>query len=193
MKKISTIFIIVVISIFFSCSDNDDKTQTPNPNENGFMFNSEFFTTDELFLGGNTVSPTFTIIDDTSEFNTITREFEGNPGQVIVIGVIVKIDRQEDFVRTFTDAIQEFDNPDDVVVENSFAAALIGNVQTAEPILSGGISITNNETLFLARTGEVTISFDSETQIFTLDYTFTTDNGEVVNGFHESEFIPLND
>ena len=191
MRKINSILILVVISIFFSCSDDDETTQMPNPTQNGFSFNSEFFTTDELFLTGNPGELVFIIIDDTSEFNTVTREFEGDPGQVISIGVILDVDGQEDFVRTFTNAFQNGDNPDDVDIEISFVAGLIRNVQSVVPLLTGS-NLVNNETILPTNTGEVTISFDSETLVFTLDYTFTTENG-TVSGSHESEFITLDD
>lgn len=189
MKKISSILILVIISTFYSCSDDDDNTEIQNPSQNGFSFNSEFFTTDELFVTGNPGELSFLIIDDTSEFNTVTREFEGDPGQVISISVPFELDGQTDFVRTYTDAIQVDDDGEITAV--SFVAGLIRNVPSIVQILNGSPG-TGDEIILIANTGEITISFDSETSVFTIDYTFTTSDGSIT-GSHESEFITIDD
>lgn len=184
MKKINFILILVLISNFYSCNNDDDNTEIKTSTENGFTFNSEFFTTDELFLSGTPGELFFFIIDDTSGFNTVTRTFEGDPGQLIAIVVpfVEETENPVDFVRTFTNAVQ--DNEDETTGV-SFVAALYKDVLSIEGSIGGNAS---NETISLANTGEVTVSFDAETSVFTLDYTFTTNDG-TITGFHKGEFI----
>ena len=49
-----------------------------DPNQNSFTFNSEFFTTNELIVRGTRIIQ-FTIIDEASNFNANTGEFEDIP------------------------------------------------------------------------------------------------------------------
>ena len=159
MKKISAILILVVISIFFSCSDDDETSQMPNPNQNGFTFNSEFFTTDELIVSGM-LGIQFTIIDEASDLNLDTGEFEGDPGQAIVIFLFFDIDEDtRDFDETFTNVIQIQNDPEfEDIPNNSFGAALVRNIQRIE-------GLSANAESFFANTGEVRVSLDFEAEI----------------------------
>lgn len=182
MKTINFILILVLLSTFYSCSDDD--TQNDNPSQNGFTFNSEFYPTDVLFTAGNPGELTLFIVGNTSEFNPETRAFEDGQGQVVTIAVLIELDAQGNFSHTYTDAIQS--STEDITT-NSFAAALIRNVSSIDPLLSGSPG-SGAETLLIATSGDVSISFDSETLVITTDYTFTTNAG-TITGYHESEFI----
>ena len=185
MKKFNFILIIVLISAFYSCSKDDDNTQIKTSTENGFTFNSEFFATNELLLAGDPGHLYFFINDDTSKFNKVTGTFDGNPGQLILITIPFELEDQVNFERTYTNAVQ--DN-EDVLTGVSFNAALLKDVLS----IKGNLNLSEDsiESILPAITGEVTVSFDSETSVFSLNYTFTTTNG-AITGFHESEFITI--
>jgi len=186
MKNISLILLLVLLSPFYSCSNVDDDKKTQNPSENSFTFNSELYTTDELFWTFTPERVYFFIIDDTSEFNTVTREFEGEPGQIIFIELTVNEESNEliDIAGTYTDVV-EINSGN--TTEVSFAAALVRDVPSLEALFNES---NGSETILRANAGEIAVGYDSETSIFSLDYTFTTEQG-VVTGFHESEFIIL--
>lgn len=182
MKAIHFLLILVLASTFYSCSDDD--TQNENSSENGFTFNSVFYPTDALFTTGNPGELALYIVDDTSGFNTVTRAFEGDPGQVISIAVLIEQDAQGDFTHAYTDAVQ---SSADNITATSFAAGFFRNVTSIDPLLSGSTG-SGDETLLIVTAGEVSISFDSDTLVITVDYTFTTNAGSLI-GYHESTFI----
>lgn len=189
MKKISFILILLTLGFFSSCSnDSDDGSmEIPDVAQNGFEFDSEFFTTDELFVTFQPGQATFFIIDDTSEFNCNTRAFEGDPGQVIVISVLLEFfEDLIDIEGVFSNAI---DSEDDEITIGSFTAALVRGVSNVAPLLVGAPP-EEGDTIetFIASEGEVTISLSAQSTEFILAYRLTTSGG-VITGTHEGEFM----
>ena len=179
MKKINLIIILAFISSFYSCDKDNDDTETKKSSLNGYTFNSEFFPTNRLILTafgpGEVV---FLLLDDTAIFNSTTGEFEGDSGRGIIIAISNEnVSELKDLVGTYTNVLED---PNDDYEEGDFRGGLFMGLQGLE-IEHEDKGIAN---AVQSDAGEVRVSFNSETEIFTIEYTLTTNQG-TITGFYE--------
>ncbi len=173
MKNTHFIIFLVLFCSFYSCSKNDDET--PKSSNNGYTFNGDFFPTNALILTAwNPGEVAFLLLDDTAIFDNTTGEFEGNSGRGIIIGISSEnVSELKDLVGTYTNVLED---PNDDYEEGDFQGLLFMG-------LSGLESQANSGSAVRADAGEVKVSYDSETGIFIIEYTLTTDQGTITGSY----------
>ncbi|EPR65690.1 hypothetical protein [Cyclobacterium qasimii] len=180
MRNINLIVFLVLLSFISSCSK--DNEETPKSTENGYTFNTEFFPTDKLILTSTSPEEAiFIILDDNAVFNSTTGKFEGNTGRGILIAVRIDEDASElsDLAGAYTQVI----DPNGFEGNGDFIGGLFMDFGSLESAYNNDNGTGTNDYL-LAITGDVRVRFNSETEIFTIEYTLTTNQG-IITGAYE--------